>query len=165
MENNKTREESIEKLRDLIEDINTAMLTTIDGGVLRSRPMQTQETEFDGDLWFFTSSDTHKTEEIEKDNRVNVSYAKPSDNIYVSVSGTAEVVRDQRKIEELWNPAYKAWFPEGLDDSTLILLKINVEQAEYWDSSSSAVVHLYGFVKALATGERAQGGENEKINL
>jgi len=159
------RQESIEKLRSLIEDIDTAMLTTIDGGVLRSRPMQTQETEFDGDLWFFTSSETHKTEEIEKDNRVNASYAKPSDNIYVSVSGTAEVVRNRAKIEEFWNPAYKAWFPKGLDDPNLILLKINVEQAEYWDSSSSAVVHLYGFVNALATGERAEGGENEKINL
>ena len=158
-------QESIEKLRSLIEDIDTAMLTTIDGGVLRSRPMQTQETEFDGDLWFFTSSDTHKTEEIEKDNRVNVSYAKPSDNIYVSVSGRAEVVRNRAKIEQLWNPAYKAWFPEGLNDTNLILLKISVEQAEYWDSSSSAVVHVYGFVKALATGERAEGGENEKINL
>ena len=159
------RQESIEKLRSLIEDIDTAMLTTIDGGVLRSRPMQTQETEFDGDLWFFTSSDTHKTEEIEKDNRVSVSYAKPSDNIYVSVSGRAEVVRNRAKIEQLWNPAYKAWFPEGLNDTNLILLKISVEQAEYWDSSSSAVVHVYGFVKALATGERAEGGENEKINL
>ncbi len=165
MEDNKTREEAVKKLRDLIEDIDTAMMTTIDGGVLRSRPMQTQEAEFNGDLWFFTSSETHKTEEIEKDNRVNVSYSKPSGNIYVSVSGTAEIVRDQRKIEELWNPAYRAWFPEGLDDPNLILLKINVEQAEYWDSSSSAVVHLYGFVKALATGERAKGGENEKINL
>lgn len=70
----KTKQEAIEKLRDLIEDVEIAMLTTIDGGVLRSRPMDTQETEFDGDLWFMTSKKHHKVEEINKDNRVNVSY-------------------------------------------------------------------------------------------
>ena len=159
------REESIKKLGALIKDIQMAMLTTIDGGVLRARPMATQDTEFDGELWFFTSDKTHKVAEIEKDNRANVSYSKPNDNVYVSVSGAVSIVKDREKIEELWNPAYKAWFPDGLDDPTICLLKINVEQAEYWDSPSSTIVHIVGFVKALVTGERAQGGENEKITL
>ena len=160
-----TRQESIEKLNELIKDIGTAMLTTIDGGVLRSRPMATQEAKFDGKLFFLTGADTHKDEEIKKDNRVNVSYAEPSDNIYVSVSGTAETYHDQDKIDELWNPFYKAWFPEGQTDPNIRVLKISVEQAEYWDSSSSTIVHLVGFLKAMATGEQYDGGENEKINL
>ena len=159
------RQESIKKVNDLIKDVQVAMLTTIDWGVLRSRPMQTQEAEFEGDLWFFTSSDTHKTDEIEKDRRVNVSYASPADNSYVSVSGMAEIVKDRAKIEELWNPIYKAWFPKGLDDPTLCLLKVSVEQAEYWDSSSSTIVQIVGFVKALVTGNRADGGDHGKVNL
>ena len=160
-----TREESVKKLGALIKDIQMAMLTTIDGGVLRARPMATQDTDFNGELWFFTSDKTHKVAEIEKDNRANVSYSKPNDNVYVSVSGAVSIVKDREKIKELWNPAYKAWFPDGLDDPTICLLKINVEQAEYWDSPSSTIVHIVGFVKALVTGERAQGGENEKITL
>ena len=159
------RQESIGKLNELINDIQFVMLTTMDGGVLRSRPMQTQEFEFDGDLWFFTSLKTHKTEEIERDNRVNVAYAAPDDNTYVSVSGTASIVQDKAKIEELWNPILKAWFPEGLDDPNLCLLKVSVEQAEYWDSPSSTIVQIAGFVKALVTGQSAKGGENEKITL
>jgi len=159
------RQESIKKVNDLIKDVQVAMLTTIDWGVLRSRPMQTQEAEFDGDLWFFTSTDTHKTDEIEKDRRVNVSYAAPDSNTYVSVSGTAALVNDKEKIEELWNPILKAWFPKGLDDPTLILLKVSVEQAEYWDSSSSTIVQVVGFVKALVTGERADGGDHGRVNL
>jgi general stress protein 26 len=166
MENTKTREEAIEKLNGLIEDIDFAMLTTVDtDGVLRSRPMSTQEVEFDGTLWFFTSDKTHKVEEIEKDNRVNASYAEPKDNVYVSVSGTASIVRDKAKMEELWNPILKAWFPKGLDDPNICLLKVDVEQAEYWDSPSSTLVQVAGFVKAMVTGQRANGGENEKINL
>lgn len=160
-----TREQAITKLNELIKDIRVAMLTTLDSDHLRARPMATQRSEFDGTLWFMTSTRTHKIEEIRADNRVNVSYSEPDDNKYVSVSGRAEVVTDRAKIEEFWNPAYKAWFPEGLDDPTICLMKVDVEQAEYWDSSSSAVVHLFGFVKALATGKRAKGGENEKIDL
>ncbi|MGI9036111.1 MAG: pyridoxamine 5'-phosphate oxidase family protein [Pyrinomonadaceae bacterium] len=160
-----TRQESIKKLNDLIKDVRIAMLTTIDWGILRSRPMATQEAEFDGDLWFMTSSDTHKTEEIEKDRRVNVSYAAPDSNTYVSVSGTAQIVNDRKKIEDLWSPAYKAWFPKGLDDPTICLLKVTVEQAEYWDASNSTLVQVAGFVKAIVTGERADGGDHGKVNL
>ena len=163
MENSRT--EAIEKLKGLLEGIDFCMLTTIDGEHLRSRPMSTQEFEFDGDLWFFTSDNTHKMEEIAKDDRVNVSYAKPDDNRYVSVSGRGELVKDRQKIEELWSPILKAWFPEGLDDPTLCLLKVRVEQAEYWDAPSSKIVQLVGFVKALATGTEMSYGENKKIDL
>jgi general stress protein 26 len=157
----------IEKIRDLIKDIRFAMLTTIDtDGSLRSRPMATQETEFDGDLWFFTPAGSPKVDEVERDERVNVSYAAPDDNRYVSISGTAQLVRDRAKMKELWNPVLKAWFPEGLGDPDLALLRVRVEKAEYWDSPSSKMVQLAGFVKAIATGKRADDiGENEKIDL
>lgn len=159
------RQEALEKLKSLTEGIDFCMLTTIDGGQLRSRPMSTQEMDDSGDLWFFTSDQTHKVEEIEKDNRVNTAYSKPSDNVYVSISGTAELSKDREKIEELWNPVLKAWFPKGLEDPHLALLKVKIESAEYWDSPSSTLVQLAGFVKALVTGQSAKGGENEKINL
>ncbi len=161
-----TKQEAKEKLNELIKDIDFTMMTTIDtDGVLRSRPMSTQNSEITDALWFFTSDQTHKTDEIEKDNRINLSYAAPDDNAYVSVSGTAEIVHDKAKMEELWNPVLKAWFPKGLDDPHICLMKVKAEQAEYWDSTSSTLVQIFGFVKAMATGQRAEGGENEKVNL
>lgn len=160
-----SRDESIKKLKDLIEGIDFAMLTTICDDQLRSRPMSTQEFDFDGDLWFFTSDQTHKVEEIQKDNRVNVAYSKPEDNVFISVSGTATMVKDKAKIEELWSPILKAWFPNGLDDPNLALLKVEVEQAEYWDSPNSTLVQLLGFIKALATGQQADVGDHGKITL
>ena len=84
---------------------------------------------------------------------------------YLSISGRAEVVKDKAKIEELWSPVLKAWFPEGLDDPHLCLLKIPVEQAEYWDAPSSKIVQLFGMAKAIATGQEADYGENKKITL
>ncbi len=141
------------------------MLTTFANEKFRSRPMSTQEFDENGNLWFFTSDQTHKVDEIEADNRVSVAYSKPDDNVYVSVFGRADIVKDRAKIEELWNPILKAWFPEGLDDPTLCLLKISVEEAEYWDSTNSKLVQIAGFVKALVTGQSADGGEYGKINL
>jgi general stress protein 26 len=161
-----TRHEAIKKLNALIKDVDFAMLTTVeDGGMLRSRPMVTQEADFDGELWFFTGASSPKIGEVEHDRHVNVSYADPDNQHYVSISGTAQLVSDRKKMEELWNPAYKAWFPKGLDDPDLALLKVTAEHAEYWDSPSSAVVHVIGLVKAVVTGERAEGGDNQKIDL
>ena len=160
------RKATIEKLGELIKGIDYAMLTTIEAdGSLRSRPMATQDLQSDGTLWFFTKSNAPEVDEILHDPRVNVSYADVKNNRYVSVSGTAKAVRDQRKAQQFWNPAYKAWFPDGLDDPELALLQIDIDKAEYWDSSSSTMVHLAGFIKALATGQSYQGGESKKVHL
>jgi general stress protein 26 len=159
------REESIAKLREMLEDIDFCMMTTIDGGHLRCRPMSTQAAEFDGDVWFFTRDDSHKVEEIERDDRVCLGYSKPDDQTYVSVSGRSEITKDRAKMEELWNPILKAWFPEGLDDPHICLMKVTIEHAEYWESPSGKLVQLFGFVKALATGQEADYGENKKIDL
>jgi general stress protein 26 len=125
--------------------------------------MATQQVEFDGDLWFFTLVDSPKVEESQHYRDVNVSFANPEKQHYVSVSGTATLVRDRRKIEELWNPFYRTWFPQGLDDPNIALLKVHAEKAEYWDSPSSAVVHLFGVVKATLTGKPPHPGE--KVTL
>ena len=161
-----SREQQIEKLGALIKDLNIAMLTTaLPDGTLRSRPMATQAGEFDGTLWFFTGSDTGKVHEIEDDQHVNLSYSEPSEQKYVSVSGKARLIRDRAKIEDLWSPPLKAWFPDGVDDPTIALLKIDVDSAEYWDVPSSKMVHLIGMVKATVTGQSYDPGENEKISL
>lgn len=159
------RQEAIEKIKELTEGIDFCMLTTNDSGVLRSRPMSTQQTDFDGDLWFFTSEDTHKVEEIEKDDRVAVAYSNPSKNTFVSISGKGSISKDKAKMKELWSPVLKAWFPEGLEDPKLCLLKVESDQAEYWEGSSSTLVQLFGMVKAIATGQEADYGENKKLKL
>jgi len=166
MDNAAERNEHISKLAELISDIEFAMLTTVESdGTLRSRPMATQKQDFDGDLWFFTRASSPKVDEVEQEQNVCVAFARPDKQHYVSVSGRARLVRDRAKIEELWNPAYKAWFPEGLDDPDLALLKVSADKAEYWDGQTSVVAHLVGLAKAAVTGQSYQGGENEKVNL
>lgn len=158
--------EGLEKLRELVKDIQIAMLVTADDeGNLRSRPMAMQQIEFDGDLWFMTSEETPKVDEVRGEHHVNVSLANPGKQDYVSLSGTAEIVTDRAKIEELWNPFYKAWFPEGKDDPNIRLIKVSVNQAEYWDAPSSRMVLLYKMAKQAITGKPVDMGEHEKLEL
>jgi len=166
-EKGNSRQDVIRKLGELIKATKVGMLTTVadEEGTLRSRPMATQEVEFDGDLWFLTCTDSGIAKEIEKDHRVNVSYADASENRYVSVSGTARVMHDEKKIKSLWNSWYKAWYPKGVNDPAIVLLRVQVDYAEYWDGPSSTIVKFAELVKALATGEQLKGGEHEKISL
>lgn len=166
MSDQKTQDEGRKKIAELVKDIQFAMLTTVEpDGTVRSRPMATQKQEFDGDLWFFTGASSPKVREIRTDSQVNVSFADPGNNAYVSISGTAQLVRDRQKIEELWNPIYKAWFPDGLDDPDLALLKVTSTQAEYWDSPNGKIVQAIGFAKAIITGKQAEVGESQKVSL
>jgi general stress protein 26 len=159
---NLTREQMISKVGELIKDIKMAMLTTeAEDGLLHSRPMATQMAEFDGTLWFFTATNSGKVNELEWNPEVNLSYAQPSESRYVSISGTGEIVNDRAKRQELWNEIYRAWFPKGLDDPDLALLKIEVSSAEYWETPSGKMVQIFGYLKSLATGEPSQAGGAE----
>ena len=147
-------EDSIEKLAELIKDIKFAMFTTREGsGRLVSRPMATQNKKFDGELWFFTRKSASLCAEVWLNPQVNLGYALPTSNRYVSVCGSADQVNDAAKAKELWSPVLRAWFPEGLEDPELTLLKVTVDSAQYWDSPSSQMVQMVGFAKAFLTGE------------
>lgn len=156
----------LEKLGALMKGIKFAMLTTVEeDGSLRSRPMTTQDVEFDGDLWFFTGFHSPKVWEARKNQKVNVAYSDPGNSKYISVSGTATVTQDRSKMQELWKPAYKVFFPKGLDDPELALLKVNVEQAEYWDSASTALGRAFNFARAYISKDPSKLGDHAKVSL
>jgi len=141
-----TREEVIQALAAMIRDIPVAMLTTTGLGRLRSRPMVTQRTAFDGSLWFLTARAAGKTGEIRDRQVVHVTFVSPADNRFVWATGTASVVDDQSKVNEVWHAGYQAWFPEGPGEGTIALIKVRVEEAEYWDPKANRMVLLTGFV-------------------
>lgn len=162
-----THESDFERLREMIKDIDLCMLTTADeSGDLHSRPMSlNSDVDQEGNLWFFTSSNSHKANEIAQIPKVNVSFIDAKQQRYVSISGAAELVQDKAKIKDLWKPVLKAWFPDGPDQPDVALLKVNVSKAEYWDGPSSIISQAFSFVSAIVTGKQVELGENKKINL
>ena len=153
----------IKKVMEMIDENRTCMLVTVDEhDELRSRPMGTAGTK-GNDIYFFTDRYSGKLNEIREDSSVNLAYSYPNSNDYLSVSGTAQVIDNQKLIDEMWSPFMKAWFPKGKESERLRLLKVSPMRAEYWDASSSKIVEMFKIGKAVLTGEKYHSADHEKI--
>jgi general stress protein 26 len=145
-----------DKLWELIKDIKFGMLTTRHAdGHLHSRPMTTQNAHLDDDraLWLFMSRQSDSAADLQASPAVCMSYADTDDDSYVCVSGTALVSNDAAKKQSLWSPMAKAWFPGGVDDPDLLLVRLDIEHADYWDVKESKIVQLWRMAAAAVTGK------------
>jgi len=134
-------DEENKHIAGLIQGIKVAMLTTLGvDGSLRSRPMASLEAEFDGTLWFFTNAESLKVDDVQHEHHVNVSYVDCEEHRYVSISGRATLIQERQKLEDMWSPILNAWFPLGLSDPQLILLKVQADTWEYWDCQIATMV-------------------------
>lgn len=159
-----TQTAEFEKTAKLVNDIKIAMLTTIDAdGQLVARPMSRQEKEFDGTLWFFAERNSRKLAHIKANPHVGVTLT--SNDTWISIDGTAEIVDDHDRIHELWNAGVSAWLPQGPDDDSVALIKVTGHSAEYLDSPLGKVASAVSFVKAKITGERFKGAEKGSVTL
>ncbi|RZL67494.1 MAG: general stress protein, partial [Variovorax sp.] len=139
------------KLWELIKDTRFGMLThRHSDGQLHSHPLTTQNKSVDegATLYFFVPKDGDIVRHVATDASVNVAYANTDADSYVSVTGSASLLEDQAKKEELFNPMAKAWFPAGVTDPNLGLLAVRILDAEYWDVDDSKMVQLFKMAKA-----------------
>lgn len=151
---------------DIIEKVRVGMISTVGADTVpSSRPMYVQEVDELGQIWFFTSTTSHLVERIRANPTVHITFADTDKNKFLTAIAHATEVHDRAKMQELWNPTLKAWFKDGLETPDIVLLKLQPEQAEYWDSPNSAVVRIFGFVKALVSDEPYAPGRHEKVNF
>ncbi|MEI6948445.1 pyridoxamine 5'-phosphate oxidase family protein [Paraflavisolibacter sp. H34] len=159
-------QEAIEKFQDLVSKVTICMFTTLDDfGKVMSRPMWTVNVDDEGNAWFFTNEFSEKIQEVSKDNLVNLIYAHPAKNIYVNVRGTCTVILDKSRMESLWKPSMKEWFPNGLEDPKICLVKVNTEEAFYWNTHSSKMALFFQMVKSLGKGGKYKEDETGKLDL
>lgn len=152
------------EVADLLKDAKIGVLTTTSTeGHLVSRPLALQEAEFDGELWFFTQDPSPKADEIRANPEVNVT-AHSKDG-WVSIAGTAEVVRNQAKVDELWSSTVEPWFENGKDDPTVALIRVEAHTAEYWTSDAPKAVSMFKIAKSAVTGDRPDVGKNDVVDL
>lgn len=158
-----------QRLWEMIKDIRFGMLTTRHSdGHLNSRPVTTQNSRLDEDssLWFFLSRDGEPLAELTADPVVNVAYADPQADCYVSISGTSALVEDLAKKHQLWSKMAQAWFPEGPTDPNLALVQVRIFNAHYWDIHASKIVQLFHKAKAALTGKPpTELGKEAEIDL
>jgi len=152
------------KLGELIEGVEVAMLTThaADGSMV-SRPLQTLQFEASGDLVFFTAADSRKLAELAANPDVNLAYANPKKQIYVSVRGTARTDRDRATIDALWSPVQSVFFPGGKNDPNLVVLRVRVRDAAYWESAGNFIARALDFAKGMMSHDPRDLGKSGKL--
>ena len=163
-----THSSQVAALKAKIASVRFGMFTTVDQhGHLTSQPMTNQQVDDDGGLWFYTSTMTDLWENIGTSPKVNVSFAEPADNLYVSISGTAERIVERARIRALWNPMVAAWFPNGVDDPHLVLVRVAARTVHYWNAHDNSVTEVFAIAKAAISGSPAAitPGEHGQITL
>ncbi len=153
--------------QELLESYRTAILVTVgEGGHLHSRPMATQEQHGDDGIWFATYADSDKVHDILANPRVGLAFhGGEHDSAYLSISGTAEVVRDRAKIRELWEPDWNAWFPDGPEQEDLVLLRVVAEHAEWLRPEGGKLQVLASMTKRVATGSKEPPAPKKELDL
>jgi general stress protein 26 len=157
----------LSELYELIDDIEIAMLTTRrPDGRLVSRPMQTQDVDSQFDLWFVTTDETEKFDEMQHDPNVNLAYYDDRSREWVSVSGRARLVRDRQQIERLYNASWRVWLEKKdnqrdgtASDPRIVLIAVDVDSVVYMKSKASAPMKAYEVVKSFVTGGRPDVAE------
>jgi general stress protein 26 len=149
---------------EYIKDLRVGMLTTSTQGFLNTRPMFLVQEYYEGVVWLFADKDAAKVDEIETSPHVNLSFASLSDGHYAVLSGFASVHHSGAKFDELWSDEVKIWFAnaESPKDQAA-LIRIEVNQAEIWDTNKGILKKAFEFAKAKITGKRPDLGENKTL--
>ena len=143
-----------QQLDELLQRFDTAMLVTATAtGMLRARPMAVAAHRGGGILYFATRVEDGKLDELIADARVAVTMQQG--NRYVSITGIARIEIDRALADEIWSAAMRVWFPEGASDPALVLIRVEPEQAEFWDRSGVRALEFYWQAgHALVTGKK-----------
>ncbi len=153
-------------LRERVDKIKFCMFTTADtDGTLRSRPLTTQQVEPDGTIWFFVPASGEVAAAVGANPNVNLAYADTGDNVYATLCGTAYLVQDREKIEELWSTIVAAWFPQGPTDPNLALLRVDVDEAEYWKPEGTKIGQFVSIAKAALMRTPPRDGEHRAVRF
>lgn len=155
------------ELAELLHKYDTALFTTRGpDGHFHTRPMAVQRRGFGEEIWFATSSHSQKIEDIRNDEHCAVSFYKGDHgSTYVSMSGRADVETDRVKIHEMWDPTWKAWFPEGPDSEDLVLVRFRPEHAEWVHPKTGKPQVWAAMARRLLTHQRVEPAEKKEIDL
>jgi len=136
-------DKTLKDVSEVMKDIDLCMLTTTTtDGALASRPMSNNgEVEYDGNSYFFTWEGSRMVSDIELDSKVNLTFQGKKD-IWISVSGKAEVSREREDMEEHWVEELNQWFEEGLDTPGIAMITVKAKRIKYWQGEEDGEVKL-----------------------
>ena len=148
---------------EIMKETRIAVLTYQSlAGALVSTPMGMQDFEDPATTWFITERSSDKVSALAADPRVNVSYSSKAG--WVSLAGTATVSDDTAKLKDLWDASAGAFMSGGPEDPDNVLLRIDGDTAEYWESPGKVAVAVQ-MAKGLVSDGEPDLGDNDTVTL
>ena len=162
------KQAQMDTIQAMVKDIKYTMMTTRNGeNHLHSCPMNTTETSIGAkEIWFIGHKPSETVDNIEQNPEVNLAYVTQESDKYLSISGSAELVEDEEKLNELWSVIYNAYFEKGKEDPKVQLIKVVPHGAEYW-ANGNAITSAVKMAAAALTDNAVEKslGENFSIKL
>jgi general stress protein 26 len=151
---------AFEKVKELLAVFPIAFMVTVADGNFTARPIGVvgDHEKFDGTLWFITDKRSRKVNAIEHGAMTTLLFQNDKEGSYLHLTGRAAVVDDRARLEELYTTLQRTWFPKGLDDPDITLVKFEVDEGNYWDSHDSYLRLAVAFAKSIVTGEPGKSG-------
>ncbi|HUL59852.1 MAG TPA: pyridoxamine 5'-phosphate oxidase family protein [Anaeromyxobacteraceae bacterium] len=135
--------EPVRGYAELLGEFRTAVLTTRGSdGHFHARPMAMRQRVRGEEIWFATAAESKKVRDLEAEPRCALVFFDARGTT-ISVSGTGEVLRDRKLLRELWDPAWRRWFPAGPDQKGVALLRVIPEHVERHAAETGAVEVLF----------------------
>lgn len=147
--------EAIARIKEMVDKAQSCFFCTAvaTGESNASRPMSVQEVDEEGNLWFFSASDSHKNREVAIDPAVKLYFQGSAHSDFLQLDGQATISTDRSKIRELWRPLVKVWFTEGVDDPRITLIKVVPSGGYYWDTKHGSAIAGVKMLIGVAIGK------------
>jgi general stress protein 26 len=160
--------EAIEKMKTLTDKAKTCFFCTkaLNGNTVQKvRPMSVQKLDDQGNFWFLSANDSHKNQELQSDNSVQLLFQGSAHSDFLSVTGTASISTDKNKIKELWEPIIKTWFTGGVDDPRITVIKVEPAEGYYWDNKHGNAVAFLKMAAGAAMGKTLDDSIEGKLKV
>lgn len=163
---NLQQQDAIKKLQDLTEEIKVCMFCTYTKEQqMECAPMTTQKTDVSGNIWFISDQNSDRNRDLLQNKNVDLLYAHPGKESFVSVHGTAEIIYDKQVIKEMWSPLAKAWFKEGKDDPNVSIIKVTPAEGKYWDTKNGKMISFLKMIAAAVGDKTVNAGVEGKLQM
>lgn len=159
--------EAVEKLKDLVNSIDVAMMITFpkNADYPYMTPMSRQQIDDSGTIWYLISSESETAKNIQANNKISLAFGDPGSYTFLSIDGTAELSHDKARIDKYWNKFIEVYFEKGKEDPSIRILKVAPADAHYWDTKTNKFMTLIKVASAAISGQKIDVGREGELNI
>lgn len=134
------------KLSDIshkMRKLDICMMTTqaADKSLI-SRPMSNNgDVEYDGNSYFFTYEESEVVKDLITNSNINLTFSG-ADMLYISITGTGQLIYDKDVLKEHWLDELSKWFADGVDTPGITMIQVRADRIKFWHKEEEGEVKL-----------------------